>query len=889
MAWIRKARTKSGEYTRSYHNIRGVELGGTGSAISHSRLVMAENMYRDYEGEGGELIESVPGYREVANFGETIDNLTLQKGERCDFIVLRANKKLYRFAVEERDGIANPAPITELSGEGYTAFNFGTSLFVIDGVGLTEITSGGEVKKSGEDYIPYIPTTYLNGEKFEQKNLISNKFREEYLIADASGYTYGSPELRYIILDSVLKTCAVSGIKTPFTGVLYVPAVTKIGGVEYRVIEILDYALSRISNVTEIYIAEGVERVGRFLLAYDFQLTKVVIPSSVVELANGLAEGCLRFTELYLGAGLKRIGGEPAVGTSSLTEIHYAGNSDMLAAIDGAEWLESFEIIYDDEDKTAAFELPVHEDCAEVTSLSENGEEIEYTEVITNGKVTSLIFESQSAQRGESRFIISGNMPEYKSRFGGAGDEISGDAAIYGCRVAEAFDGRIFLAGNPSLPNTIFYSARGKSTEDIPLYFGAFNYFVDGIGGYPTSSMLAVRDSLAVFKSGDDGTGSIFYHTPTDTDDDYIPKIYPVGYIHSGIGAVGGSISFFDDPIFLTKSGVYALTKKAINYERSIACRSHNVNAELLTSDLSGVVFTEWLGYLVVGAGERAYLADSRATFTEDGNTEYEWFTMRGLGFYTNDVPLYRYDSYENADISSHASPGSIANGVVMSRNDENGNTYFYVEEDGKKYGVYPSGERVGGVFHPAKVYLGVGDLLFFGCEGGALCVFNNDKRGVPPDTLREKEDFDEEEYRAHMGRSIHPEFYSFANHAPTYAIKTAKDDCNMPHLTKSTVKHSLVAKYKTYTFGEIHCEVGTDNGGYSEIANFPASALCFDEINFESLVMAPGDYHTVPIAEKEKGWIEKQITVRSSRYASPIGLYSITYRYMIKGRIKKQ
>jgi hypothetical protein len=51
---------------------------------------------------------------------------------------------------------------------------------------------------------------------------------------------------------------------------------------------------------------------------------------------------------------------------------------------------------------------------------------------------------------------------------------------------------------------------------------------------------------------------------------------------------------------------------------------------------------------------------------------------------------------------------------------------------------------------------------------------------------------------------------------------------------------------------------------------------------------MAVGDYFTIPINEKEKNWIEKQINIYSDGYNAPIGICSITYRYTIKGRIKQ-
>ena len=45
--------------------------------------------------------------------------------------------------------------------------------------------------------------------------------------------------------------------------------------------------------------------------------------------------------------------------------------------------------------------------------------------------------------------------------------------------------------------------------------------------------------------------------------------------------------------------------------------------------------------------------------------------------------------------------------------------------------------------------------------------------------------------------------------------------------------------------------------------------------------------YTATALPEKEKRWIEKQVILSTEKYASPISVYSISYRYTIKGKIK--
>ena len=137
------------------------------------------------------------------------------------------------------------------------------------------------------------------------------------------------------------------------------------------------------------------------------------------------------------------------------------------------------------------------------------------------------------------------------------------------------------------------------------------------------------------------------------------------------------------------------------------------------------------------------------------------------------------------------------------------------------------------------------------------------------------------------MKNTLHPEYYSFDRRAVRYALKTVYDNCGVPHLSKSTVKHSLIVKCRCAYGTKLHVEVGTEGRDYKEIAEFPGGAFSFGELNFEALCLDTVDTHTVPIREKEKDWIEKQVTVYTEGYASPIGIYTIAYRYRISGRVK--
>jgi hypothetical protein len=94
--------------------------------------------------------------------------------------------------------------------------------------------------------------------------------------------------------------------------------------------------------------------------------------------------------------------------------------------------------------------------------------------------------------------------------------------------------------------------------------------------------------------------------------------------------------------------------------------------------------------------------------------------------------------------------------------------------------------------------------------------------------------------------------------------------------------------KLKARGSGSFTLEVFCDTKGYRELCKFPSGSLSFSELDFSNLTMQTEDSYTVPFAEHEKRWVEKQISVYTDEYESPFGIYSIAYRFTVRGKIKK-
>jgi hypothetical protein len=204
-----------------------------------------------------------------------------------------------------------------------------------------------------------------------------------------------------------------------------------------------------------------------------------------------------------------------------------------------------------------------------------------------------------------------------------------------------------------------------------------------------------------------------------------------------------------------------------------------------------------------------------------------------------------------------------------------NGIDVFYVVDDRKAYLVYETEEcERTGEFTPAKYPLCVEDRLYF-AAGKELFVFNSDKRGVA--VAGEEVEADE----------IHHSFYDFDGCRIVAGFTTRRDDCDVPHLTKSTSHRSLTVRAKLMDNGAFTMSVYTERvPTYREVVTATPH-------NFYAADFGNTSYHTARSAvivgrEQEKRWVEKQYLFRDGGFQRPFGIYGVAYRYRIAGRIRE-
>lgn len=878
----KKSLIGTGEYSRVYENMLGVNFSDRATDATR-RFAHLENMYVDYEG-GGEL-ESIPGYRQVYNFGSKINGIFAQTNGGEEFLLVHAGEHLYRFGVKSRDFLEHLTPIfSGLADAKSSSVAFGELIYILDGTSIIAVSAEGKALRCGDEGAePYVPTTHIDGKALEPRNLLTPSFIQKLRLKQADEHAYGTKGVEYAITNYDGRICAVHSISDTVYGDVYIPSFATIGGVRYKVTKIPDTAFLNNTKITALITGANLETIGNAAFAGCTALTKVIISRTVQTIGSECFKGCTSLNYLHLGEAIQKFGSGAFYLCSSLKEVLYAKSLDEFLLIENNAVFEDRPIRYNSVYKNIRMSIPVEGRVESVERVTFDDKEVSFS--FTSGDDTVTVdHPNRELVEGREVTVYGSFATEDGVTSAASGKLLTPEECIFGCTIATTFDGRIFISGNPKLPGIVFYSGHDGSNSSHPFYFSAGGYISDGGGGSDVTALLSRGDGLFVFKRGDDGEGNIFFHT---AEGEAAERKYPVSYFHKCRGNIGAAISFMGDPIFISTLGVCTPKRDVTRDFIGISCRSGNIAKPLSAEPLSDIRLDEWRGYLVVSSGGRIYLGDSRSGYSDGDDLSYEWYYLNGIGGYLRDIKVYRYSSIPKAGYSLSPTPDEPVSATIYSVGNASGGLDYYTKEDGKKIAVYPTEECQSGLFFPATEIKCLGDLFFFGTECGILCVFNNDKRGVMPPHLSAA-DFSASEYERVMGGSIHPYYYTFANHAITYALATAGDDCELSYLEKSTVRSSSVLNLNCPAGCDAYVTVNTD-GASLPVGRIIASRTDFSDMSFAGLVLQAGDYLTVIMNEQAKNWIEKRYFLTARGFRAPLGFCSLAYRYRIKGKIKKR
>ena len=425
---------------------------------------------------------------------------------------------------------------------------------------------------------------------------------------------------------------------------------------------------------------------------------------------------------------------------------------------------------------------------------------------------------------------------------------ISTDGELCGCRVGNIFDGRLFLGGNPELDGVIFYTT--------PISDGDGEI---GIGGRiergycrGTVDIVACASRLAI----------LWRQGVTLLSDS---EGYPAVGSWCGITPTGGSALCDGRLIVLSDRGLVTLGLEDGKIE--------HVGEDIDTRLSSGgwKIYGIWCGYLLLSQGDELLLGDTRSMLNGG------WYLISPLMSYRNDRRVFRYCGVEMEGIMSerdelteyaiHEHPDEICAGEPTSTITKRGETIYYSPEGEKKYLVYPTAMRDGGIGSPAVRMCTDGRLLIFGTECGDLCIFNNDRRSG----------------RENYG-TLPADQYSFDNHSVLYAVEMHTDDCGAPDMTKLS-EGGLWLAMKCFTRSSPTVSISYDGQRLVERGVKP-TVSSFDELDFGS--MSGDTERFVPVKIPERvSWCRRRVFIHSREFCSPFGISAMSFRYRLHRKTK--
>lgn len=972
---------KGNTYTRSYSDFIGVDLSSDPKAVSPNRLAYSVNMWRDYESEQGAAIETFPGFRRLVNGLGTVHGLyNFRAKDGNEYLVVHAGTRLYSFEVEGSSGILLKTdatltsdaalPRVTLADWDSTGFIFNNKLYILDGTNFIVVSSvtdqSGATSVTASEVDAYIPTTYLDGKPYEQRNMLVNEAYERTTVSESIYHgkdwfdlinSYQSDDI-----DNGICYTRIAGFKPNFkTPHIYCKAsencTLKFDYKSFeneKIVKAIDASskTDRIcfngkcfkgcENLETITLYIGTNESGSCYVELGQEAFEQCnnLKSITINIASGgfqvviISENPYDSDKTYttlekttVSSEIPNIpdGVEIEINANSTGSVKAEKRTRIISSYDKATSVRDVRRTYDNKSIEFEFKYEAVEGNSKQVSkvtevrVSENDlrylsdESNENSETLFSGVVVLYELDPLKFSTIENVKNFRDGNPDYRK---------TGVEAINGCTKSAVFDGRIFLTGNPELPNTVFYSNRNLTGANDPTYFGVHNYFNDCDGNTPNVDLLSTPSMLMVLKNNTVQDGSVYYHVGAYNEDEYskdlVPRIYPATTGAAGLGSAGVTIpgttayNFLDDPVFLSTRGLEAVVKQTVNLERTLTHRSSNVDRLLIKEDLSKASMAEWKGYLVICCEGNFYLADSRILSQHaDGSYQYEWYYLEGLGTYDNYKGGFRYvrnwypidesgkllsdckvfiggaecelDEYCKLADANESFDGTDKDILVVTaiRPDES-KFDFYVD---KRYDPPLALETVdeerspadGAIFYPATKIAVIGELLFFGTANGDVCVINTDKRGVP----------DYEGQQLEHDR-ISTKWYSFNGIAYPSICVTRLDDCAGKSLSKATVPGTTVARFKMMPGSKCRVEVSLNGRDFKKIGEAFASRYDAGDLRFDNFAFAENENSLVVLRELTRNWVDKQYSFISEGFREPFGLYELSYLYYVKGKIRR-
>ena len=165
---------------------------------------------------------------------------------------------------------------------------------------------------------------------------------------------------------------------------------------------------------------------------------------------------------------------------------------------------------------------------------------------------------------------------------------------------------RVVTSGNPQYPNRDWTSAYNN-----PAYIPDDSYNVVGSEATAIMGYAPIGAYMAIIKA-DNGQDATIYMRSSGLDGEG-NAMFPTVQGVSGVGALApGVIGLInDEPVFLSSTGLFALTSDVITAERIVKNRSYYMDAWLVREpDLYRAISMRWRGYFIICVNDHCYILD---------------------------------------------------------------------------------------------------------------------------------------------------------------------------------------------------------------------------------------------------------------------------------------
>ena len=197
---------------------------------------------------------------------------------------------------------------------------------------------------------------------------------------------------------------------------------------------------------------------------------------------------------------------------------------------------------------------------------------------------------------------------------------------------------RLFLSGNPDYPNWDFYSEQYNPTYFPDLGYSSLGSAASAIVGY-----AIINNYLATFKDDFDSSQAVFIREGdlvVDSNTGTSEPAFRLINTLQGNGVVAPySFGYLQtEPLFLTRSGIYAITAQDITGEKYSQNRSFYLDGKLTKeSGLENAVATVFKDQYVLALNNQLYILDGLQATRTDRSEPYA--TRQYVAFYCTNVP----------------------------------------------------------------------------------------------------------------------------------------------------------------------------------------------------------------------------------------------------------